>query len=143
LWSSTSRAGTTKAEAVDYALTHMGLIEKVLKDTAARKTDAPTSIPASFAMATIQFAPNRTQEFLHLLSTGAGLEEGNPILALDRRLRRIRRERVKVSHREYLAYFIRTWNAWVSGESLSKLQLRELTEESFPTLLRVPDTSGA
>lgn len=139
LWRSTSRAATTKAEAVDYALTHADLIDAVLKGTDARKVDAPTSVVAAFAMATIQFAPNRTKVFLHLLASGAGLEEGDPILALDRRLRRIRRERVKMSHREYLAYIIRTWNAWVSEQKLGKLQMRELTEESFPLLLRAPD----
>ena len=138
LFSSSQRAGTTKPEAVEWALEHQDLIHKVF-ETDFRKVDAPTSVVGAFALATIQFAPNRTREFLSALAQGAGLEDGSPILALDRRLRNIRRTRVKVSHREYLAYFIRSWNAWVSQNTLTKVQIGSLTEDNFPRLLRAAD----
>jgi hypothetical protein len=65
-------------------------------------------------------------------------------LALDRRLRNIRKNGQRVSAREYLAYFIKGWNSWVMGDRLSKLQLSPLTEENFPELLVVveSDTYG-
>lgn len=138
LFSSSQRAGTTKPEAVEWALEHQDLIHKVF-ETDFRKVDAPTSVVGAFALATIQFAPNRTREFLSALAQGVGLEDGSPILALDRRLRNIRRTRVKVSHREYLAYFIRSWNAWVSQNTLTKVQIGSLTEDNFPRLLRAAD----
>jgi hypothetical protein len=138
LFSSSQRAGTTKPEAVEWALEHQDLIHKVF-ETDFRKVDAPASVVGAFALATIQFAPNRTREFLSALAQGAGLEDGSPILALDRRLRNIRRTRVKVSHREYLAYFIRSWNAWVSQNTLTKVQIGSLTEDNFPRLLRAAD----
>ena len=71
------------------------------------------------------------------MNSGTGLHEGDPILALDRRLRNIRKNGQKVSSREYLAYFIKGWNAWVTGDRLSKLQLSPLNEENFPELLVV------
>lgn len=141
LFYSTTRASTTKPEAVEWALDHSDLIQQVF-DTEFRRVDAPASVVGSFALATIQFAPNRTAQFLHALATGTGLPENSPILALDRRLRNIRRTRVKVTHREYLAYFIRAWNAWVSGNSLSKVQIGNLTEDNFPGLLRVADIAA-
>lgn len=141
LFSSQTRATTTKPEAVEWALEHQELIAKVFA-TEFRKVDAPSSVVGAFALATIQHAPNRTEEFLSALANGTGLEDGSPILALDRRLRNIRRTRVKVSHREYLAYFIRAWNAWVSNNTLAKVQIGTLNEESFPGLLRVADTKA-
>lgn len=138
LFHSSTRAATTKPEAVEWALEHSDLLEKVF-GTDFRRVDAPGSVVGAFALATVQFAPARAHKFLHQLATGTGFGEGDPILALDRRLRAIRKTNVKVSQREYLAYFIRAWNAWVSGNHLTKIQIGKLTEESFPHILRAQD----
>lgn len=138
LFKSGTRAGTTKPESVEWALAHQELLERVF-GTDFRRVDAPASAVGAFALATMQFAPARTHKFLHQLATGTGYGEGDPILALDRRLRSIRKTNVKISHREYLGYFIRAWNAWVSGNRLSKMQLGKLSEENFPHLLRASD----
>lgn len=139
LFKSTQRSGTTKPETTRWALEHQDLIEKLF-DTAFLKVDAPPSVVGAFALATLQFAPARTVRFLNQLATGIGLQEGDPILALDRRLRNIRRTGVKVSQREYLAYFIKAWNAWVAGAQIQKLQLGRITEDTFPPLLQQSDT---
>lgn len=138
LWRSNTRASTTKPEAIDWSLHNGEKIEKVF-ETDFRRVDAPTSVVGSFALATVQFAPARTFKFLHQLATGTGYGEGDPILALDRRLRAIRKANVKMTQREYLGYFIRAWNAWVSGNKLSKLQLGKLDADTFPGLLKVAD----
>lgn len=138
LFKSTTRATTTKAEVVDWSLHHDDLIEQVYT-TDFLRVDAPPSVVGAFALATMQFAPLRAHKFLHQLATGTGLQEGDPIYALDRRLRQIQRTNVKVSQREFLAYFVRAWNAWVSGNQLFKLQQGKLAEDSFPQILRVPD----
>jgi hypothetical protein len=138
LFRSATRASTTKPEAVEWALLHNDLLDKVFA-TDFRRVDAPASVVGAFALATIQIAPARTHKFLNQLAHGTGYGEGDPILALDRRLRNIRRTRTKVSHREYLAYFIRAWNAWVSGNSLSKIQIGALSEDTFPGLLKTSD----
>lgn len=140
LWRTRTGASTTKPEAEEWALTHPGLLGQLF-DTAFNKVDAPVSVTGAFALATLQFAPVRTHRFFHQLASGIGLQDGDPILALDRRLRNIRRTGVKVSQREYLAYFIKAWNAWVAGNSLQKIQLGHLSDETFPALLQVGDIS--
>lgn len=139
LFKSTQRGSTSKPETTQWALDHPDLLEKLFA-THFQKVDAPPSVVGAFALATLQFAPARTARFLNQLASGIGLQEGDPILALDRRLRNIRRTGVKVSQREYLGYFIKAWNAWVAGSRLQKIQLGRLSEETFPPLLRQSDT---
>lgn len=125
-----------------WALEHPELFEQVFA-TDVMSVDCPASVAVAFALYTMQFAPARTARFINQLGSGIGMVEGNPILALDRRLRNIRRSGQKISQREYLAYFIKAWNAWVSNSSLQKIQLGAggLTAESFPVAMRVRDIS--
>lgn len=140
LFKSSGRAGTTKAEAEEWALDHLDVIESLFA-TAFRKIDAPHSVSGAFGLAIMQLAPARAFRFFDLLTSGVGLQEGDPILALDRRLRNIRRAGVKVSSREYLTYFIKAWNAWVTNTEIKKMQLGRygVTEDTFPVLLPVRD----
>ena len=145
LFRSTSRSGaTTRSESIEWAMDHSDLFE-ALFDTDFRHVDAPASVTGAFGLAVLQIAPERAKEFFRLLSTGAGMNEGHPILALDRRLRNIRRHGQKVSSREMLFYFIKAWNAWVTNTPLAKLQISRygVTEELFPVLLPVRDTQAA
>ena len=134
LYKSPSRGVTSKAEITEWALAHEDLLQTALA-TGYNKVDAPPSVVGAFALAIIQINPEKAFEFMGRLTSGADLAEGDPILALDRRLRNIRRSGVKVGVREYLAYFIRAWNAWLNGERLTKLQLPyNLSEDNFPEL---------
>ena len=136
LFRSTTRGCTSKPEITEWVLENQILLDK-LRATDFQKIDAPSSVVGAFMLAAIQASPARAYRFLKQLNSGTGLHEGDPILALDRRLRNIRKNGQKVSSREYLAYFIKGWNAWVTGDRLSKLQLSPLNEENFPELLVV------
>lgn len=138
LFRSTSRGSTSKAEQTEWVLDHQDMLAR-LSETGFQQVDAPPSVVGAFTLAVLQIHPARAVKFIRSLITGTGLDEGDPILALDRRLRNIRRSGVKVSQREYLAYFIKAWNAWVMGDRLQKLQLAQLTEENFPEILAVTD----
>lgn len=75
--------------------------------------------------------------FLELLVTGAGLASDSPILALDKRLRRVRREKIKLSNRDILALFIQAWNAWRDEKAMTKFQKPRggfWTEDTFPVV---------
>lgn len=141
LFRSTSRGTTSKPEQTEWVLNHQDILGK-LAATSFQQIDAPPSVVGAFVLAVLQIHPERADKFIRSLVSGASLSEGDPILALDRRLRNIRRSGVKVSQREYLAYFIKAWNAWVMGDRLQKLQLSNLTEDSFPELLSVVDATG-
>lgn len=139
LFRSTTRGCTSKPEIIEWVLENQPLLEKV-SQTDFAKTDAPASVVGAFAMAILQASPARAYRFLKQLHAGTGLQEGDPILALDRRLRNIRKSGTRVSSREYLAMFIKAWNAWVMGDRLQKLQIPQLTEENFPELLTVVES---
>ena len=73
-------------------------------------------------------------EFFHLLVTGAG-RKGDPIVALDQRLRRLRRDRRVEPDRDVLSFFILSWNAWRDGKSMTKFQRPRSgswTKNNFP-----------
>ena len=139
LFKSTTRGCTSKPEITEWVLGNQPLLAK-LSDTDFQKIDAPTSVVGAFSLAVLQVSPARAHRFLRQLHACTGLQEGDPILALDRRLRNIRKSGVRVSQREYLAYFIKAWNAWVMGDRLQKLQLNNLSEDNFPELLTVVDS---
>lgn len=135
LFKSTTRAGTTKPEATEWILANLSTLA-VLSASDVRKVDAPTSVTGAFTMAIHQISPKKAEQFLYHLTTGAGLSEGSPILALITRLRNMKRVGVKLTQREYLAYFIKAWNFWVAGESVAKLQLpSNLNQGNFPRLI--------
>jgi hypothetical protein len=139
LFSSQTRSSTSKPEVTEWVLANQPLLE-TLATTNFGKIDAPQSVSGAFGISVIQHSPVRAFRFMNQLVTGAGLVEGDPILALDRRLRNIRRAGVRVTQREYLAYFIKAWNAWATGDRLTRLQLSPLTENNFPAIFQISDS---
>lgn len=99
--------------------------------------DASATVVTAALWGFAQIDRDASAEFLRLLASGAGLSEDSPILVLDKRLRRIRRESVKISSRDLLALFIQAWGLWRTGKAVTKFQKPRggvWTEETFPTL---------
>lgn len=104
-----------------------------------RCSDAPPSVAYCAALMFLNVhGADITQEFFRLLGAGAG--EGHPINALDKRLQRIRRSKVKASSREFLALFIQAMNAWREGRTITKFQMprgAKWTADTYPRLRAV------
>lgn len=102
-----------------------------------RSVGASPSVAGAVAIQGLKIDPQATIAFFHLLQARTNLPKGSPILALDNRLRRIRTERYKLSQREELAMFIQTWNNWMKGESVTKVQATKggWTSSNFPTMV--------
>lgn len=83
--------------------------------------DASPSTSGTAALIFLQIDPDAAIEFFTLLVEGAGTA-GHPIVTLDKRLQRMRREGLKMPQRDYLALFILAWNAWRQNRSISKFQ---------------------
>lgn len=99
-----------------------------------KQNDAPPSVAAAAALGFMQIDAADTVEFFTLLARGAGTQ-GHPIVTLDKRLQRQRREGLKMPHRDYLALFILAWNAWRDGKQMSKFQRPRggrWSEDNFP-----------
>jgi hypothetical protein len=62
------------------------------------------------------------EEFFNGLVTGAGLEDGSPILTVREAISRAKRDGYLHRSTE-LYYLVRAWNAWRADASLSKIQL--------------------
>lgn len=75
------------------------------------------------------------REFAILLAKGAGLFEGNPIHTLRERLHRIRTTGLKMSDRDYIAFFVQAWNAFRENRTMLKYQRPRggsWSRENFP-----------
>lgn len=134
LFRSTSRGCTSKPEISQWVIDNQELLSK-LSDVPLGRIDAPKSVVGAFALAVLQVNPVKGMEFFNRLASGAELHEGDPILALDRRLRNVRKFGQRLSSREYLALLIRAWNSWIMGDVVHKLQVPRLSEENFPELV--------
>lgn len=102
--------------------------------TVAKNNDAPPSAAGAAAIAFGRIDPEQSNTFFELLAHGAGTE-GHPIVTLDKRLQRNRREGIKMSDRDYLALFILAWNAWRDDRRMTKFQRPrggKYTEDNFP-----------
>lgn len=84
-----------------------------------KQTDAPPSVVGAVSIAFGRIDQTAATTFLTLLARGAGTE-GHPIVTLDKRLQRIRREGLKIPNRDYLALFILAWNAWRKNRQITQ-----------------------
>lgn len=66
--------------------------------------------------------PDDTAQFFAQFETGAGLEEGHPILALRARLIMDQTMQRRAAFHQSVNYFLRTWNAVREERDMSKLQ---------------------
>lgn len=87
-----------------------------------RAVGGTPSVAGALAIQGLQIDPQATIAFFHLLNSRSNLPQGSPLIALDSRIRHIRAERKRLTQRNELGYFIQTWNNWMRGESMSKLQ---------------------
>lgn len=96
------------------------------------KNDAQPSVARAAFFAFAKISPQQAAMFFEKLSTGAGLESGNPILALRQRLETDRRTRRSRPQREQLGLIVNTWNAWRKGRDLQAVMPKAWTEANFP-----------
>lgn len=73
--------------------------------------------------------PERIGDFMDLMQSGAGMDEGNPALALREMLLNGRNTKRNYSREEQLALFIKAFNKWNAGEEV-KRQLSFKTKAS-------------
>lgn len=76
--------------------------------------------------------PDKTQRFFSRLADGAGLGEGDPILALRSRLAANATSPAKLPRVDVCALIIKAWNAWRDRRDVEVLAWR--TDEGFPAI---------
>lgn len=126
----------TSAQIEAWVSSHAWLVEKAQENFRTIKNiDTNPSITLAAFFKFCQIHSDDTIKFINLLESGAGLEEGSPILALIQRQRKIRREGLVIPPRDMLSFYILAWNAWRDGKSLTKFQRPRggsWTATSFP-----------
>lgn len=134
-----AQVSITNAQMEAWYMLHTDLVEAASSVGHLKASDAPPSVAFCAALMFINVMDlEATQEFFRLLAVGAG--EGHPINTLDKRLQRIRRERLRVSPRDYLALFIQAANAWREGRRVSKFQKphgARWTADTYPKLVDI------
>lgn len=111
------------------------LFNKYLAHTT-RAVGGTPSVAGALAITGLQIDTQATIAFFNLLHSRSDLPAGSPLLALDSRLRHIRADRKRLSQRDELGYFIQTWNAWMRGDSMSKVQAGRggWSSENYPRM---------
>lgn len=79
------------------------------------------SVAGAMSIHGLEIDQQATIAFFYLMHARSNLPAGSPILALDSRLRNARMGK-RLTQREELAYFIQTWNNWMRGERVSRVQ---------------------
>lgn len=81
--------------------------------------------------------PDAAATFYELLSSRIGLPEGSPILALDSRLREMRKNRTRATHRDELFLLVKTWNYWRTDRRVKTIVLKSKASDTrIPTVAR-------
>lgn len=131
-------ARLTAPKITEYVETHASDIEAAQEQyTKIRSIDAPPSVTFAFFVAAHRTDAEDGKTFIDQLYSQVGMSEGHPIYTLDRRLRRIRKEGIKTSNRDYLAFLILAWNAWRDGRRMTKFQRPDggsWSAENFPVV---------
>lgn len=118
-------ARISNPEIVEWAHRHPIQVQ-MLNDIASnriRRVKARPSLVASVMLMFREIDGEAQREFFDALTSGAGLDEGNPILALREHLQMLRdRKGVVTPDRELVAFFIVAWNKWRDGKPLRMLK---------------------
>lgn len=122
----------TRLELDEYWVKNQSQIERAAE--IARRVNNTFRPATATAVGTVHLITSRISvgdaaEFFAFLGSGAGLEEGNPILALRNRM--VRDYTLKNHNTDYtkIHMILRAWNGWRDDETMSKIQF---TPESLP-----------
>ena len=74
--------------------------------------------------------PNIAPEFWRLFISGAGLDNGSPILALRNKILTIKAKRGRFEQKTIFAMFSRAWNAYYTGSKMAKIYISGRDTES-------------
>lgn len=64
--------------------------------------------------------PERVRDFMDLLQSGAGMDEGNPALHLREMILNTRTTKRNYSREEQLAFFVKAFNKWYAGDTVKR-----------------------
>jgi len=138
LFIDTKRLRASNPALIAWAKSHpdeMALMRSILTDPIRRKVKCRPSVTLAVLLRFHLIDHEDAQRFAEGLTTGAGLEPGNPILTLRDRLDRIRTQGIRTSDRDYIGYFVVAWNAWREGRTLDRVQRPHggtWTADTFP-----------
>lgn len=91
--------------------------------------DAPPTIIAAAFYLLSDVHQSQSLLFFESLSSRAGLPQGSAILALDSRLRSIRKAGSIPTQRDYLTLFFKAWNHWRKNKAVTSIVLGGLPPE--------------
>jgi len=142
--SKVQRAEVTTPTVVQWAMENPQVMELFQCGNAYKKIKARTGvILAAYALIAEVHGNDKADEFFGRTLDGVGLELGSPILALRNRLDALNGELVRaqkqfISDRDLLATIFVTFNHWIAGKSLGRVQRPNgatWTAENFPKLV--------
>lgn len=101
------------------------LLDRCVEVASTMRNDLNRVTPSVAGFAYLMFyaiEPSDAERFMSALSSGVGLDNGSPILALRRKFIRDAATGGPVNANEQLAYMIVGWNLWRENKSVTKIQ---------------------
>jgi hypothetical protein len=127
------RAGLVNSRACDILRAYPNLVSSAAFITTLRGLQAfvkgHVAVVAHMLISEIQ-STNAANNFLRGLATGVNLEEGSPVLALRSVYMKSRSRKRRMEGPEALAFFIRAWNFFAEGKTISAGRLRGFDPEN-------------
>jgi len=131
-----SRKYTTTPSMVEYAKDNPDVIALLRAGRQYRNAPARESvILASYAVITAKYNGEAADAFFSALASGAGLQFGDPVLALRSRLINIVADRTRCTNQTLLGYIVTAFNNWAAGRAMTKIQRPKSgtwSQETFP-----------
>jgi len=115
---------TSHGEIVDFVVDNPDIREAIAAgNTWHNAIDAPPSVICTAFFVLSQIHQSQATAFFEALASRTGLSHGSPILALDSRLRNIRKVGLRVEPKDYLGLFFKAWNYWRKNRAIAQLML--------------------
>ncbi|MCC9181161.1 hypothetical protein [Mycolicibacterium mageritense] len=132
------RAQVTTAVVVEWVETHPELVEQFnAMTTMTKRVGARPGVMGGFVLSALTRVDHRAvASFITLLDKLSNLGEGHPILALNHRFMRAKRDGLKFPDRDQLGVTVAAWNHWMNGRTVSKLQAPKggWSRDNFPAI---------
>ena len=125
MFGDTQKQGVSHGEIVDFVDTHPTLQDSIHATYHAHKQVdcSHTRLAASHFIISEAVGPHYPDIFFEQLATRANEPPGSAVLAVDQRLREVRRNRATFPSRNYIYLLVKGWNYYATGDTVQKLSM--------------------
>lgn len=133
----------SRTDVLDYATENVELVTAAHAIGKQLKDVMPITVSGTVWALTQRANTDKSNEFFGGLMSGQDLPAGSPVLALRARLLQARmgNRRYRLAPRDTMGLVIRAWNAFIAGEDMDKITVRQFDPDLALTGVPVPQVA--